>query len=90
MTKALPKYRALSTDFTRFWHLLFSILKDSRKKHLYHNWDQKPTHLVIPASSAAPDCKGFLFSTKHTSFRMDTFFPRAGGFSHEAVGTNIA
>jgi hypothetical protein len=63
MTKALPKDRALSTDFTRFWHFLFSIVENSRKKHLYHNWDQKPTHLVIPVCSNPAFCKDFI--SKH-------------------------
>jgi len=63
MTNALPKDRALSTYFTSFWHLTFSVIDDSRKKYLYHTWDQKPTPLLFQTFWAAIDCKDILFST---------------------------
>ncbi len=49
MTNALPEDGALSTDLTRFCHFSFSTVGNLRKKYLYHNWDQKPTHLTYLA-----------------------------------------
>jgi hypothetical protein len=100
MTNALPKDRALSTDFTRFWHFSFSIVDNSRKRHLYHNSDQKPTHLVFLACWALSACKDFFgrslpfhenfTSLKHLSYTENNISRGTGEVPLDVFGPNIA